>query len=60
MVELRADEIFSCLEQHGVRYVVIGGLAGILHGSPQVTFDADICPERSDQDQGLGGPCSRA
>ena len=47
MVELRADEIFSCLERHGVRYVVIGGLAGILHGSPQVTFDADICPERS-------------
>ena len=47
MVELRADEIFACLERHGVRYVVIGGLAGILHGSPLVTFDADICPERS-------------
>jgi hypothetical protein len=47
LVELRADEIFGCLERHGVRYVVIGGLAGILHGSPQVTFDADICPERN-------------
>jgi hypothetical protein len=47
MVELRADEMFACLERHGVRYVVIGGLAGILHGSPLVTFDADICPERS-------------
>jgi hypothetical protein len=45
LVELRADEIFGCLERHGVRYVVIGGLAGILHGSPLVTFDADICPE---------------
>ena len=47
VVELRADEIFACLERHGVQYVVIGGLAGILHGSPQVTFDADICPEQS-------------
>lgn len=47
MVELRADEIFQCLGRHGVRYVVIGGIAGILHGSPQVTFDTDICPERS-------------
>jgi len=37
--------MFGCLERHGVRYVVIGGLAGILYGSPQVTFDADICPE---------------
>ena len=47
MVELRADAMFERLEREGVRYVVIGGLAGILHGSPQVTFDADICPERS-------------
>jgi hypothetical protein len=46
VVELRPDEIFACLERHAVRYVVIGGLAGILHGSPQVTFDVDICPER--------------
>lgn len=46
MVEFRAEEIFDCLERHGVHYVVIGGLAAILHGSPQVTFDADICPER--------------
>jgi hypothetical protein len=41
---LQADEILSCLERHRVRYVVIGGLAAILHGSPQVTLDADICP----------------
>jgi hypothetical protein len=47
LVELRADEIVGCLQRHDVRYVVIGGLAGILHGSPQVTFDVDICPERS-------------
>jgi len=44
MSPLQADEIFACLEKHGVRYVVIGGLAAILHGSPLATFDADICP----------------
>lgn len=44
MVALEADQIFACLDRHQVRYVLIGGLAAILHGSPQLTFDADICP----------------
>jgi hypothetical protein len=46
MKPLQADAILACLEKQGVRYVLIGGLAAILHGSPQVTFDADICPAR--------------
>jgi hypothetical protein len=41
---LQADEIFACLNRHGVRYVVIGGLAAVLHGSPLPTLDVDICP----------------
>jgi hypothetical protein len=39
-------EILAALERHSVRYVVIGGLAATLHGSPVVTTDADICPAR--------------
>jgi len=39
-------EIIAALERHGVRYVVIGGLAATLHGSPVMTTDADICPAR--------------
>ena len=39
-------EILAALERHGVRYVVIGGLAATLHGSPLATTDADICPAR--------------
>lgn len=46
MTPLQADAIIACLETNGVRYVLIGGLAAILHGSPQTTFDADICPAR--------------
>ena len=45
MSPLQADEIFACLDRHGVRYVLIGGLAAVLHGSPLTTTDADICPE---------------
>lgn len=44
MSPLQADEIFACLDRHGVRYVLIGGLAAVLHGSPLPTLDADICP----------------
>jgi hypothetical protein len=32
----------------GVEFVVIGGVAGVLHGSASVTFDLDICYSRSD------------
>jgi hypothetical protein len=41
---LRAEEMFACLDRHGVDYVLIGGLAAVLHGSPLPTVDADICP----------------
>jgi len=41
---LQAAELFACLARHDVRYVLIGGLAAVLHGSPLPTLDADICP----------------
>jgi hypothetical protein len=46
MSPLDADELFACLDRHGVHYVLIGGLAAVLHGSPLLTSDADICPAR--------------
>ncbi len=46
MAPLQAEEIFACLKRHEVDYVLIGGLAAVLHGSPLATFDADICPAR--------------
>jgi len=30
------------LQRHDVRYVVIGGIAAVLHGVPRATFDLDI------------------
>jgi hypothetical protein len=35
------------LIDHGVRFVVIGGIGARLHGSPTVTRDTDVCYERS-------------
>ena len=45
MVEFAPQDVFAALERHGVRYVLVGGLAAILHGAPHVTTDADIVPE---------------
>jgi len=35
------------LRDHDVRFVLIGGVAGAVHGSPSVTQDLDICPQGS-------------
>jgi len=40
------EEILRVLQARGVRYVLIGGLAATLYGSPHVTTDVDITPEK--------------
>jgi hypothetical protein len=37
--------IFDTLDRHEVRYVLIGGLAAILHGAGHVTTDVDVVPQ---------------
>jgi hypothetical protein len=41
------ERILRKLLEHGVRFVVIGGVAAALHGSPMLTADVDISYERS-------------
>ena len=36
------------LLDHGVRFVLIGGFAGALRGSPVITGDVDVCYARDD------------
>jgi len=36
--------MLDVLNRHGVRYVLIGGLAAAIHGSPFVTVDVDVTP----------------
>jgi hypothetical protein len=35
------------LDEHGVKFILIGGIAGRLLGSPTVTNDLDVCYRRS-------------
>jgi len=41
--------LLRVLDEHRVQYVLIGGLAGALHGSPAMTNDADIVPDPEDE-----------
>ena len=38
----RLQGVFASFQSHNVRYVVIGGIAAVLHGVPRATFDLDI------------------
>lgn len=49
MTAFDPSTIIETLDQHGVRYVLVGGVAARLHGSPTLTEDVDITPERSDE-----------
>ena len=41
----RLQAVFASLHRHDVKYVVIGGIAAIIHGVPRATFDLDILIE---------------
>ena len=40
------DRILRVLLEHQVRFVVVGGLAGNIRGTPVVTHDIDVCYSR--------------
>lgn len=52
MAEFDPERVLASLGRHGVRFIVIGGMAGSLHGSPHTTFDLDVTPERSAENLG--------
>ncbi|HRU04805.1 MAG TPA: nucleotidyltransferase [Candidatus Brocadiia bacterium] len=38
-------DVFRSFERHDVKYLIIGGIAAIIHGVPRMTFDLDILIE---------------
>jgi hypothetical protein len=42
-------EILELLNKHQVEYVVIGGVAAVIHGAPVTTFDLDALVRVSDE-----------
>jgi len=45
--EFQPEELLRTLREHGVRFVLIGGFAAVLYGSPYVTTDLDVVPDAS-------------
>ena len=43
----RLTGVFASFQEHDVKYLVIGGIAAVLHGVPRATFDLDILIEAS-------------
>ena len=41
----RLQDVFRSFQQYELKYVVIGGIATVLHGVPRATFDLDILIE---------------
>lgn len=37
------EQLLRALAEHDVAFVIIGGVALVLHGSARVTQDLDIC-----------------
>jgi len=46
----RLERVVDALIAHHVSFVVIGGWAEVLHGSPRVTRDVDVCYRRKPED----------
>ena len=49
--ELSDDHVVAICEvliDHGVEFVIIGGMAARLHGTGHSTVDIDVCPSKSD------------
>lgn len=46
MVEFDPIPILRLLQRHGVKFIVVGGIAAIAQGSPLPTEDLDVTPAR--------------
>jgi len=46
--EQNFEGIFAVLHGRGVRFVLIGGLAAVINGSPFATEDVDVTPEHTE------------
>ena len=45
----RLKDVFKSFQDRDVKYIVIGGIASIIHGVPRATFDLDILIEATEK-----------
>lgn len=48
----RLKDVFASLRSRECKYVVIGGIASVLHGVPRSTFDLDLLIEATPENAG--------
>lgn len=48
-MDFEPEHICAVLVEEGVQFVLLGGLAAVLHGSPLPTVDIDLVPSRSEE-----------
>ena len=46
-VKPRLLKVAELFERYGVQFIVLGGEAAVLHGSPLPTYDTDLCYRRT-------------
>lgn len=47
--QFQPNELIATLTRHEVDFVVIGGIAAVLHGAPYTTFDLDVVYSPADE-----------
>lgn len=47
--QLRLPQLMETLDRHAVDFIVIGGIAGIIHGSAYPTYDFDVLYARDER-----------
>ena len=43
------DKLLPTLARAGIEFVLVGGVAGIIHGSARATYDVDLVYSRTDE-----------
>jgi len=46
-IRTRLESVVALLQRHDVEFLLIGGMAEALFGSPRPTYDIDICYRRT-------------
>ena len=49
----KLERIAILLQRHGVQFIVIDGQAEYIFGSPRVSFDVDLCYQRTKETQNI-------
>ena len=49
MTDFDPERVLRTLHRHDVDFVLVGGLAAVVHGSTLTTADVDIAPDRSSE-----------